>query len=157
MEKKIKKYYNKQYRYINKILNIEDNYQLKFNKSNYINIYINNNLLISGEYYFFGIYQLEKQLWMWASSIPGVSIEHINNIRKIRNCDYLFENSNNEKDLFYHQLLTQDILYIKNKEILKWINNLLLYLSNSIFYFNPINSDNNIQFILLKNIKEKYL
>ena len=37
------------------------------------------------------------------------------------------------------------------------INELLLYLTNDIFYFNPINSESNIQFLTLVNIKQKYI
>jgi hypothetical protein len=41
--------------------------------------------------------------------------------------------------------------------MLSWINELILYLSNDTFYFNPTNSESNIQFITLNNIKEKYI
>ena len=57
---------------------------------------------------------------------------------------------------FYYQLLTQDIIYISDNNLLTWINELLLYLSQDISYFNPVNSEGNIQFIGLSKIIEKF-
>ena len=70
----------------------------------------------------------------------------------------IFEKSEKTKDIFYYQLLTQDVLLINDSEskLLNWINELLLYLSNGLYYFNPINSQNNIQFLYLINIREQY-
>jgi hypothetical protein len=87
-----------------------------------------------------------------------VPTNQIKNINKIKKNDHLFEKSEKSKDIFYYQLLTQDVLIINESEsiLLNWINELLLYLSNALFYFNPINSQNNIQFLYLINIREKY-
>jgi hypothetical protein len=113
-----------------------------------------NKNILTGEYNFFGIYQPSTKLWIWASSIPGVSTEHIKNIRKIKQMEHIFE-SDDELN-FYYQLLTQDVVLINDDKLLEKINELLLYLSNDLFYFNPENSEGNIQFITLSNIKEKY-
>ena len=131
-------------------------YNIKF-KDNDLCLYLNDKLIIAGEYNFYGIYQQNTNLWIWATSIPGVNKKHLKNIKKIKKMDYLFENSKNIKDNFFYQLLTQDVIFIKNENLLEWINELLLYLSNNIFYFNPVNSDNNIQILSLINIKEKYI
>ena len=157
MEKKIIKYNKLQMNNINNILNIKKNYQIKFNYLNKLCIYLDNKLILVGDYNFYGIYQNNTKLWIWASSIPGVQKNHIKNIKKIKKNDYLFENSNTVKNNFYYQLLTQDILLINNNKMLSWINELFIYLSNSIFYFNPVNSDNNMQFLSLINITEKYI
>ena len=157
MEKKITKYNNKQNKFFNKLLDVKKNYNIIFDKYNRLCIQSDNKIILSGDYNFYGIYQVNTKLWIWASSIPGVSINHLKTIRKIKKNDHLFENSHNVKDNFYYQLLTQDVLLINNKQMLSWINELLLYLTNNIFYFNPTNEDNNIQFLSLINIKEKYI
>ena len=76
---------------------------------------------------------------------------------KLKNMNHLFESSDDKKMTFYYQILTQDVLQISNNDALDWINELLLYLSNDMFYFNPTNSDNNVQFITMSKIKEKYV
>lgn len=156
MEKKILKYNNKQSNFFNKILNEKKNYKIIFDKKNKLCVQTDDKIILSGDYNFYGIYQENTKLWIWATSIPGVGTNHLKTIRKIRKNDHLFENSHNVKDNFYYQLLTQDVLLINNKQMLSWINELLLYLTNNIFYFNPINEDNNIQFLSLINMKEKF-
>ena len=156
MERKILKYNNKQNKFFNKILDEKKKYKIIFDKQNRLCVQTDNKTILSGDYNFYGIYQENTKLWIWATSIPGVPTNHLKTIRKIRKNDHLFENSHNVKDNFYYQLLTQDVLLINNKQMLSWINELLLYLTNNIFYFNPTNENNNIQFLSLINIKEKY-
>jgi len=146
---------NEKHKYINKIIDKKKNYLLKFidnNKKKLIALFFNNKLILSGEYTFYGIYQTSNKLWIWASIIPGVSKTNIDKINKIKKMNYLFEGD--DELLFYYQLLTNDSLYIENEKYLDLINNLLLYLSNDIYYFNPINSINNMQFITLTNIRD---
>ena len=57
---------------------------------------------------------------------------------------------------FFYQLMTQDVILIEDDKKLESINELLLYLSGDIYFFNPENSEGNIQYITLSNIKEKY-
>ena len=59
--------------------------------------------------------------------------------------------------LFYHQFLTQDVILITDPIQKEWINKLILYLDNSIYYLNPINHRNNTQFITINKIFEKYV
>jgi hypothetical protein len=160
MLNKIKKTIETKEKNILKILNINKKYTIKFIKRNtnhLVSIYDNDKLLLNGEYEFYGIYQINTKLWIWASSIPNININHIKNVNKIRKFSYLFESNNDKINTFYYQLLTQDVIYINNINKLKLIKDLLLYLTDNIYIFNPINSENNIQFILLKNIKEKYI
>ena len=158
---KISKFIDKKNKVILKLLDNKKNYRIDFDKNGEnktVIIFDKKKMIINGEYNFYGIYQPNTKLWIWASSIPGVDIKHINNINKIKKMDYLFESSVNiNKINFYYQLLTQDTLYITDNKMLDWINELILYLSNDIFYFNPINSDGNVQFITLTKIKEKYI
>ena len=144
---------------INKILSLNKKYRIDFlktGKNKLLSIFEGDKMILSGDYHFYGIYQPETKLWVWASSIPGVETKQIKYIQKIKASSYLFDSDTNAKTNFYFQLLTQDVLLITNEEMLIWINELLLYLSDDISIFNPTNSDSNVQFISLINIKEKY-
>jgi hypothetical protein len=143
-----------------KKLDPKKKYKIGFYKngnSKLMGIYSDKNLLIGGTYNFYGIYQPNTKLWIWASSIPGVDIRTIKYINHIKSFDHLFEKDSNPINNFYYQLLTQDVLYIDNEKMIDHINQLLLYLSNDLYYFNPINSDMNVQFLTLSKIKEKFI
>ncbi len=145
---------------IENILDFTKKYRIDFiknGKNNLLAVYDNKKMIITGDYNFYGVYQPYTKLWIWASSIPGVDIKHIKQIQKLKASNYLFEANSDPKISFYYQLLTQDVLLITNDKMLDWINQLILYLSNDMFYFNPVNSDENIQFITLTNVKEKYI
>ncbi len=142
-----------------KLLNHNKEYNLDFIKKNnktLATLSIDNKKLLVGEYNFYGIFQHKTNLWIWASSIPGIDKSQIRNINKIKKFSYLFESDNNEKINFYYQLLTQDVLLIDNEKFLDWIKDLIMYLSNDVLILTPSNSENNIQFITIKNIIEKY-
>jgi hypothetical protein len=145
---------------INKILKLTKKYLIKFNIKNNvktISLFNNNKKIISGTYNIYGIYQPSTKLWIWASSMPNIDQATIKNINKIKSFNNLFENSIDKKMIFYYQLLTQDTLIIKDNKMLDWINELLLYMSDDIYYFNPYNENNNIEFISLSIIKEKFI
>ena len=145
---------------INKILNPKKKYKINFGKNGKektMEIYDNNKLIINGPYNFYGIYQPYTKLWIWASSIPGVSSKDIKNVNIIKSSNNLFESDDDVKINFYYQLLTQDTIMITHDIMLEWINELLIYLSGDLFYFNPINSDSNVQFLTLLKIKEKHI
>ncbi len=145
---------------IGKILDFKKKYRIDFiknAKTKSLSIFDDKKMIIVGDYSFYGIYQPYTKLWIWASSIPGVDTKHIKQIQKLKASNHLFESDSDPKMNFYYQLLTQDVLLITNEKMLDWINELILYLSNDLFYFNPTNSDENIQFITLKSIKEKYI
>ena len=156
---KIKQNSNNKQKEIFKILNPKIDYVLRFNKDKtLLELYDDKDKkMISGKYNFFGIYQSTTKLWIWASSIPDVNKDTIKFINKLRLADHLFESDSNEKSDFYYQLLTQDTLLLKNEEKLSWINDLLIYLSDDLYYFNPSNSEGNIQFIGLSKITQKYI
>jgi hypothetical protein len=158
---KINQFNNKKNKEITKLLNSSIKYRIEFFKNgktkNQMGIFQDKKIIIAGDYNFYGIYQPYTKLWIWASSIPGVDKKHIKNIQKIKASNYLFEEDSDPKVSFYYQLLTQDVILITDDQMINWINELLLYLSNDLYYFNPINSDQNIQFISLTNAKEKYI
>ena len=157
---KIKELNKKKNKEITKLLNTSKKYRIDFlknNKKKQMGIFDDKKMIILGDYNFYGIYQPYTKLWIWASSIPGVDKKHIKNIQKIKASNYLFEEDIDPKITFYYQFLTQDEILIPNEQMINWINELLLYLSNDLYYFNPTNSDQNIQFITLTNSKEKYI
>lgn len=157
---KIKNINNEKIDTISKLMDQKKKYKIDFFKSGknkMMGIYDNKKMIIAGNYNFYGIFQPGTNLWVWASSIPGIDKNHIKNIQKLKSFSHLFESEIDPKFNFYYQLLTQDVLYIQNEKMLEWINELILYLSDDIYYFNPINSDQNIQFLTLANIKEKYI
>ncbi len=157
---KIKQLNDDKNKAVTKILNSSKKYRIDFFKNgnkNQMGIFDGKKMVLAGDYNFYGVYQPYTKLWIWSSSIPGVDKKHIKNIQKIKASNYLFEEDSNPKISFYYQLLTQDVILITNEKMLEWINELLLYLSNDFYYFNPVNSDENIQFITLTNIREKYV
>lgn len=142
-----------------KILNKKKDYILRFNNDKtLLELYDDKDKkIISGKYVFYGIYQPSTKLWIWASSIPEITKDTIKFINKLKLYDHLFESDSNTKSDFYYQLLNQDTILLKDEEKLSWINDLLIYLSNDLYYFNPSNSQGNIQFIGLSKITQKYI
>jgi hypothetical protein len=155
---KINSYNNKKSIEINKKLNIKKNYNINFDKTKK-NIILteNNKKILVGNYIFFGIYQPETQLWIWASSIPGVNQNQIKKINEIRNKNYLFENNEYPDGIFIYQLLTNDVVQITDLKLFGIINKTLNFLSDSIIILNPINKSNNTQFIGINKITEEYI
>jgi hypothetical protein len=159
LDKIIKKYEQKN-KEITKILDPKKKYRIDFQKTGkkkQICIFENKKLVIVGDYNFYGIYQYQTKLWIWASSIPGIDNAHTKKINLIKKLNHLFESNNNERISFYYQLLTQDVIQIKDEKILEWIIDLIIYLSDDIFCFTPINNEGNLQFITLTKINEKYI
>lgn len=156
---KIKQNSNQKQKEIFKILNSKIDYVLRFNKGKtLLELYDDKDKkIIAGNYQFYGIFQPATKLWIWASSIPNVKKDTIKFINKLRLSDHLFESDSNEKSDFYYQLLSQDTILVKDEEKLPWINELLIYLSDDVYYFNPVNSQGNIQFIGLSKIIQKYI
>jgi hypothetical protein len=153
---KINKYNNKKNIEINKKLNIKKNYNINFDKNKII-IIEDNKKIIAGNYIFFGIYQPDTKLWIWASSIPGVNQKQIKIINELRSKNYLFENNEDNESIFIYQLLTNDAVQINDSKLFGIINKTLNFLSDSIIILNPINKSNNTQFIGLNKITEEYI
>ena len=59
--------------------------------------------------------------------------------------------------MFLYQFLTNDTILIQDNKYINLINKTLNLLSDSITVLNPIDRNNNIQFIAIKDILEKYI
>ena len=154
---KIKNNKNQKHKEINKILNIKKNYNINFEKDVVIITDENKNKIITSEYIFFGVYQPSTKLWIWSSSIPGVNKKQIELVNNIRNKSFIFENDNDKNILLYHQLLTNDVLNLNDNESLEKINDVLMYLSDSLVILTPLNSLGNLQYVGLTKIRTKYI
>jgi hypothetical protein len=142
---------------INKILNPKMNYTIKLTIDELILLDDNNKKILVSEYIFYGIYQNDKKFWVWSNSIPGISKNQIKIIRDIKNKSYLFESDISTEIQFIYQYLNTDVLEITEKKYLELINDVLLYLTDSLVILNPINKYGNIQYIGITKIKEKYI
>lgn len=155
--KKIKKYNNSKLEEIDKIFNFKNKYTIDLN-TKLLKLYdeTNTKKLVT-EYIFFGIYQPDTKLWIWANSIPGVNKQNIKIVENIKkNTNYIFENDDSEEGQYIYQFLTQDVIVINNKNILNLLTLTLNYISNSLNILTPLNEYNNVQFIGITNIIEKY-
>jgi len=156
---KINNYNKNQIIIMNKKLNIKKNYNINFdkNKKDIIILSENNKKILVGKYIFFGIYQPDTQLWIWASSIPGINQSQIKFINEIKSKNYLFENNDDPDIIFIYQLLSNDVIQIPNTNLFNIINKTLNFLSDSLIVLNPINKTNNTQFIGVNSIIEEYI
>ncbi len=59
--------------------------------------------------------------------------------------------------LFYHRLLTNDVILINDQKQINWINYLINYLNDSEIYINFQNSKNNLQFITIDKLNQLYV
>ena len=153
--KLIDKNAKKKLKYMKEYLKLNKKYTIIFDKNDKLNVLLNEKKILNSAYNFYGILD-KNNFWIWSTSIPGTNKNIINNIKKIKNLSYLFENSSNKRMLFYHQFLTQNMILITDDEQLKWINYILIYLDNSLYYLNPISHRNNKQFITLTKIYHSY-
>lgn len=139
-----------------KLLNKKAKYVMSFKNDNTLILSENGKKILVAKYIFFGIYQIETKLWIWSSSIPGVNQKQIKYINSIKNKNNLFENDDDNEMMFLYQLLTENVIKMDTLNI-ELINKTLAYLTNSLLILNPINKYNNIQFIGITKILEKYI
>lgn len=132
---------------------------IKFYENNILQIFDNNKLIIEAEYNFWGIIK-NNNIMIWANSIPLVYEQFKKKTLKIRKykkfrTEYI---KTNNKDLyFYSSILDNDMNLIPNKDYIRNIEKMILYLSNDKFILTPYNSINNIQLITIKKIRKKYI
>ena len=155
--KKILENAKQQNKKIKKILNTKTNYKIIFNNDELIINDNNNNKIIVSDYIFFGIYQPKTHIWIWAHSIPGVSNKQITILKDIKKKSYLFENYSHTDIQFIYQFLNNDMIEVSNINYMELINDVLLYLTNTKHILNPINKYDNVQYIGITNINEKYV
>ena len=162
---KIKSFSKNAKKNISKYLDLNVNYNIssiQYNNSSMIAITHNNKEILVGDYKYFGEFRIKQSMWVWGNAIVGVNKKVLEDVKKIRSFSHLFEGKSknqkrNQKRMdFYYQLLTSDSLLLSSQIELEWINELVLYLSGDIFWFNPETS-NGIQVITLSKIIEKYI
>ena len=98
MENNIKKSYEKKEKlfksYIkDDLLNSDKNYKIDFDKTNLDILYLleDNKRLFTANYKFIGIYNPEKQMWIWSNSIPGTNKSLTKIVKKIKKHSTLFD------------------------------------------------------------------
>jgi len=154
--KKIKENLQERYKFISKILNIKKNYKITFDKVNEeILVSENDKKVISATYDFYGIIKQSGQFY-WSYMIPGSNKKFIKKIEEMKNLSYLFENSDDPDMLFYHQILTQDSIFIDDSQLEKLLS-FLLYLGGNTYFLHSVNSSGNIQLIFINDITEKFV
>ena len=141
--KKIDKFKKAKQKKINKIINFSKVKEFNISNKNKINITYKNNVF-KFKFKFYGI--LKNDIFMWANIIPGVSKEIIKNVKNIKSSARLFKEKNDDKSLFYYQLLSENMLYITDDNQKEWIVDLLLYLDNSMWSLTTLNLKGNLQF-----------
>ena len=159
--KKITENSKKKFKEIKKKININKDYTFDFtiiNKEPKIIFLENNKKKLLGDFNFYGIYNNQNKLWTWANAIPNTSIDNIKYIEKIRMKAYIFEKmiNNNQSILFFYQFLSNDSMLIPEEKYLALIIDILLYISDDIYIFEPLNSIGNLQIIGLSKINELY-
>ncbi len=156
--KKISENSKKKFTQLKKKLNIETNYTITFdtiNKEKKLVLKEDKKTKLVGDFNFYGIYNKDTQIWNWANIIPEVDMKQIKFIEQLRMKAYTFEKNNDssEVNVFFYQFLTNDSMVIPSKYV-GLIVDLILYLTDDLYIFNPTNSVNNVQFIGLSNILE---
>lgn len=154
--KGIKRNSKRKLKQIKEILNIEDNYTINLSKNNFeINILKGNEKILSGNFKFLGIIKKDGT-FNWPYLIPGVDKRIIKDIEKIKESKHLFQNSKNKEMQLYYSILSQDSILLTDNEIEK-LNDLLLYLSDGMYFFNTLHKSGNLQLIYLTDINEKFV
>lgn len=156
--KKISENSKKKFNQLKKKLNIDTNYTITFdtiNKEKKLVLKEDKKVKLIGDFNFYGIYNKDSQIWNWANIIPDVDMKQIKFIEQLRLKAFTFEKNNDssEVNVFFYQFLTNDSMVIPSKYV-GLIVDLILYLTDDLYIFNPTNSVNNIQFIGLSNILE---
>jgi hypothetical protein len=155
---KIRKNSKDKFNKIKKKLNIKKNYTITFDKINKepkLFLIENKKVKLVGDFKFYGIYNKDTQIWTWSNIIPDVLLSQIKYIEELRSKAYIFEKNidSSETNVFFYQFLINDSMIIPEKYI-SLVVDLLLYLTDDIYIFEPTNSINNIQFIGLSKILE---
>jgi len=139
-------------------LSIKKNYTIIFDKINNepkLFIVEKKEIKLIGDFNFYGIYNKDTLLWTWSNIIPNVLLTQIKYIEELRSKAYIFEKNieYSEINIFFYQFLINDSMVIPKKYI-SLVSDLILYLTDDIYIFDPTNSLNNVQFIGLSKILE---
>ena len=159
--KKLSTNSEKKFNEIKKKIDINKDYTIKFkniNKDLKIIFVKDDEDILIGDFHFFGLYNPDTKIWKWANILSGISYQVMNYIDTLRLKSYIFEKkmNNSETDMFFYQFLTKDSMYIPSEKYVGFIVDLLLYLSDDLYLFQPSNSSGSIQFVGLTKINELY-
>ena len=155
---KIKKNSKTKFDKIKKKLNIKKNYTIIFdniNKEPKLFLIENKKIKLIGDFHFYGIYNKNTEIWTLSNVIPDVLLNQIKYIEEIRSKSFIFEKNkdSSKTNMFFYQFLVNNSMFIPKKYI-SLIYDLILYLTDDIFIFEPPHSINNIQIIGLSKILE---
>lgn len=162
---KIKTFSKKAKKEISKILDLNKEYDigwLEYQTGKILVLRYNNKDVITGDYKYIGQYEPKNSLWIWASSMNGIIKEILLQVKKIRSFAHLFDDNikldklDKKRYDFYYQVLTSDSMILSSQIELEWLNELVIYLTGDLFWFNPVMNDN-IQLITLSKVIEKYV
>jgi hypothetical protein len=147
---KITENYNRKFKKMKKYLNLKESYNISFENDKMTILNENQEKIIVGTYDFYGIID-KNNIFYWADLVPGVDKRISEKVKKIRK-----KHKNKYKEKFLNQLLSHKRIKITDdkKDL---INKFLLYLDNNVFFFPQWNSNNQMQLIFLKDIKEIYV
>ena len=158
MNKKINKNYNIKFNKISKYFNPNKEYTMEFLDDETIIFLNKQKKIIKAKYKFYGL--IKDNQMIWSSSVPLVKMKIKNIVKDIRKKKDLFYqdyvNTQNEDSYFFYSVLDNDMTLINDNDMIEKINKLILYLSDDLFIFNPINSKQAIQLITLDKILEIY-
>ena len=159
--KKLSNNSEKKFNEIKKKIDINKDYTIQFkNINNELKLVFlkNDKIMLTGDFHFFGIYSPDTKIWKWANILSGISYSVVKYIDTLRLKSYIFEKkmNNSATDMFFYQFLTKDTMYIPDEKYVGLMVDLLLYLSDDLYLFQPSNSSNNIQFIGLTKINELF-
>jgi hypothetical protein len=161
--KKITENSKKKFHEIKKKIDITKNYTIEFkivNEEPKIIFKENKDEKIIGDFHFFGIFNEATKIWKWSNIISNVSFRVIEYVEKLRLRGEILLAKNlevkksNEINMFFYQFVTNDTMYIPDEKYLGLIMDFLIFLSDDLYIFQPINSSGNIQFIGLSKINE---
>ena len=139
---------------LDKIINTNKKYTIKFDSKHHDLLYLksNNTISYSAKYNLYG--GIKDNTWMWANMIEGVNNHVIKKLHKLRENKEIFNNKNDSS--FYYKLLSNNTLELKSTKDIKLIQKLLMYLNNDIVILNPINKEEFMTFIGITKIIENY-
>lgn len=157
MEKKINDNFTKKFNYISKYFNPKKTYTIEFLDEKHLLILHKNKKIIKASYNFYGI--IKNNNMIWNTSIPLVNEDFKKKTRKIKeNKDIFYKDyvkTQNQSSYFYYSILDNDVTFI-NDNMIDNINKMILYFTDDLFIFNPVNSKNSIQLITIDKILELF-
>lgn len=144
-------YYEQAKNSIRNTINLKYQYDLKFNDSdNKIYVYLNGNLVLKGEYFIAGMYNICSSTWYWGWNIDFINKDYVKPNKKNINILDNIQITNLLKQQMYFYL-SNGSFYLSNSNIRQLIK-LVLYITKSIWYFPVRLNNDNIQYIFITKI-----